>query len=186
MARTPISKKTRFEVFKRDQFTCQYCGASAPEVILEIDHIKPVSKGGTNDILNLVTSCRNCNRGKSKNELSDNSVVKLQKKQLDDMQIRKEQREMLVEWKEFLSRELDEEVNCIEEFFLNETGYQFTKSGSRKIRDIISRFGFSEAYDSCSISINKYFKGSKDSASYAFEKIGGVCYNRQKARKEDA
>lgn len=58
--RRPVSKKLRFEVFKRDNFKCQYCGASAPDVILEVDHINPVAKGGKNDILNLVTSCRDC------------------------------------------------------------------------------------------------------------------------------
>jgi len=54
----------RFEVFKRDNFTCRYCGKSSPEVILEIDHVDPKSNGGTNDPLNLVTSCWECNRGK--------------------------------------------------------------------------------------------------------------------------
>ena len=38
-----ISKKIRFEVFKRDGFTCQYCGKSPPGVTLEADHIKPFS-----------------------------------------------------------------------------------------------------------------------------------------------
>ncbi len=62
--RKPISKKTRFEVFKRDKFTCQYCGRMSPDVILEVDHIKPVADGGTNKLINLITSCRDCNRGK--------------------------------------------------------------------------------------------------------------------------
>ncbi|MFX5785200.1 HNH endonuclease, partial [Acinetobacter baumannii] len=44
--RKNISTKTRFEVFKRDSFKCQYCGRCAPEVILHVDHIHPVSKGG--------------------------------------------------------------------------------------------------------------------------------------------
>ena len=57
-------KSKRFKILKRDNYTCQYCGRSAPKVTLEIDHQKPVSKGGTNDINNLVTSCRSCNRGK--------------------------------------------------------------------------------------------------------------------------
>lgn len=69
MSRKPISKKLRFEVFKRDSFICQYCGKSAPSVVLEVDHIEPVSKGGTNDILNLVTSCFDCNNGRRR--LSD-------------------------------------------------------------------------------------------------------------------
>ena len=42
MTRQAISKKLRFEIFKRDSFTCQYCGSSAPEVLLHADHLKPV------------------------------------------------------------------------------------------------------------------------------------------------
>lgn len=74
--RKPLSKKMRFEVFKRDKFTCQYCGRMSPDVILEVYHIKPVAEGGTNDLINLVTSCRDCNRGKGKRKISDNSAVK--------------------------------------------------------------------------------------------------------------
>ena len=55
--RTSISKKLRFEIFKRDSFKCQYCGKESPNVILEIDHINPISNGGKNDILNLITCC---------------------------------------------------------------------------------------------------------------------------------
>jgi CRISPR/Cas system Type II protein with McrA/HNH and RuvC-like nuclease domain len=69
LKRKSITKKLRFEVFKRDLFKCQYCGNHPPEIVLEIDHIKPVSKGGTNDIENLITSCFDCNRGKSDKEL---------------------------------------------------------------------------------------------------------------------
>lgn len=63
--RKPISKRVRFNVFKRDLFTCQYCGNKPPTVILEIDHVHPVSQGGTNDSDNLITACFDCNRGKS-------------------------------------------------------------------------------------------------------------------------
>lgn len=61
-----ISKKLRFEVFKRDGFTCQYCGKKTPETVLEVDHIVSVSEGGQDDMTNLVTSCFDCNRGKGK------------------------------------------------------------------------------------------------------------------------
>ena len=54
--RRKLSKKIRFEVFKRDNFTCQYCGRKAPDVVLEVDHIIPVAKGGKNNIMNLITS----------------------------------------------------------------------------------------------------------------------------------
>jgi DNA-directed RNA polymerase subunit RPC12/RpoP len=63
-ARIAISKKTRFEVFKRDGFVCQYCGATPPKIVLHVDHILPVKEGGKNNIDNLVTSCEPCNLGK--------------------------------------------------------------------------------------------------------------------------
>lgn len=54
----------RFDVFKRDSFTCCYCGRRPPEVVLEVDHIDPVSNGGTDAFENLLTACFDCNRGK--------------------------------------------------------------------------------------------------------------------------
>jgi hypothetical protein len=65
MKRTAVSKRVRFEIFKRDNFTCVYCGTKPPNTVLEADHILPVSKGGTNIMENLITSCFDCNRGKS-------------------------------------------------------------------------------------------------------------------------
>jgi len=62
--------KLRFEVFKRDNFTCQYCGRKAPNVILQTDHILPKNKGGNNNINNLITSCEDCNLGKGDTLLS--------------------------------------------------------------------------------------------------------------------
>ena len=59
-----ITKKLRFEVFKRDGFKCAYCGKNPPQVTLEVDHIDPKSKGGKDDINNLVSACFDCNRGK--------------------------------------------------------------------------------------------------------------------------
>lgn len=61
----------RFEVFKRDGFTCQYCGRKPPDVVLEADHIVPRIAGGTDDLENLVTACWDCNRGKGAGLLDD-------------------------------------------------------------------------------------------------------------------
>lgn len=57
-----VTPKIRFEVLKRDNFTCQYCGAHGEGVVLEVDHIIPISKGGTSDMGNLITACFDCNR----------------------------------------------------------------------------------------------------------------------------
>jgi hypothetical protein len=58
----------RFRVLQRDEFTCRYCGAKAPDVLLEVDHVVPKSKGGTNSFDNFVTACQPCNRGKRDRE----------------------------------------------------------------------------------------------------------------------
>lgn len=60
-----LSKRTRFEIFKRDLFTCRYCGKRPPDVVLEVDHVIARKNGGTDDPDNLATSCADCNRGKA-------------------------------------------------------------------------------------------------------------------------
>jgi hypothetical protein len=69
--RKSLGKTARFEVFKRDHFTCQYCGAQPPSVVLIVDHILPVSKGGGNEDTNLTTACEPCNQGKKARILAD-------------------------------------------------------------------------------------------------------------------
>jgi hypothetical protein len=69
--RRSTGKRIRFDVFCRDGFTCQYCGRRPPEVVLELDHIHPHSQGGSDEELNLVTSCEDCNRGKSDRVLAE-------------------------------------------------------------------------------------------------------------------
>ena len=69
--RKPIKQSLRFAVFKRDEFTCIYCGRKSPEVELEADHKFPHKKGGKDEIENLVTSCTDCNRGKGSGDITD-------------------------------------------------------------------------------------------------------------------
>lgn len=69
----PLSKRTRFEIFKRDGFVCQYCGRRPDDgvTVLEVDHVHPQAMGGTDDEMNLVTSCAECNRGKAAKLLAE-------------------------------------------------------------------------------------------------------------------
>ena len=66
--------RTRFFVLARDNFKWQYCGRSPQNsnCVLEVDHVMPRSKGGSNELSNLVTSCWECNHGKSDVLLSFN------------------------------------------------------------------------------------------------------------------
>jgi hypothetical protein len=65
-----ISPSVRFDVLRRDNFTCRYCGRKAPLVRLQVDHIVPWSAGGTNELSNLATVCVECNIGKSAKSLT--------------------------------------------------------------------------------------------------------------------
>ncbi len=60
-----LSKRLRYEVMRRDAFTCRYCGGGAPEVELTVDHVQPTTLGGSDEASNLVTACASCNAGKS-------------------------------------------------------------------------------------------------------------------------
>ncbi len=60
-----VSKRLRYEILRRDNHTCRYCGAAAPDVPLRVDHVTPVALGGSDKPENLVTSCEPCNSGKS-------------------------------------------------------------------------------------------------------------------------
>lgn len=61
-----VSKRLRFEILRRDNHTCKYCGAKdADDSPLTIDHVTPLALGGTDDPSNLVAACADCNAGKS-------------------------------------------------------------------------------------------------------------------------
>jgi len=73
--------RLRFQILRRDNFTCQYCGQHAPDVRLEVDHIVARANGGTDDASNLVTACFACNRGKQRLHLGDSYVGRSRQQQ---------------------------------------------------------------------------------------------------------
>lgn len=61
----PVSKRLRYEILRRDNHACRYCGGVAPDAVLTVDHVVPSALGGSDDPSNLVAACRDCNAGKS-------------------------------------------------------------------------------------------------------------------------
>lgn len=107
--RVGLSKKIRYEVFKRDNFKCFYCGKKPSDegVVLEVDHVLPVYEGGTNDIENLVTSCKDCNRGKGKTKLNDKNYSSLKKAEHDSVDDKIDLMKEFVKSRMNKSREID-------------------------------------------------------------------------------
>jgi hypothetical protein len=72
-----VTKRTRFEVLRRDSHTCRYCGQSAPDVKLTVDHVVPVALGGSDDPSNLASACWECNIGKASTSPSEAKVAEV-------------------------------------------------------------------------------------------------------------
>lgn len=181
MARKQISKKIRFEVFKRDSFKCQYCGAEPPNVILHVDHIHPVSKDGDNDLLNLITSCQPCNLGKGATPLSDQSALHKQKEMLNELNKKREQLEMLLKWKSELKNLNDYALSACEEHWNKSVGgYHLNEVGLKKLLGHLKKYGISELMDAIDLSTDKYLvkdesgQYAKQSVEMAFSKVGAI------------
>lgn len=72
-----MGKQIRVQVLVRDKYRCQMCGRTKDEVPLEVDHIIPISDGGTDELSNLATLCRDCNRGKSAYHFTDYNSIRV-------------------------------------------------------------------------------------------------------------
>jgi hypothetical protein len=184
--RKPLTKKLRFEVFKRDSFTCQYCGRQAPDVVLQVDHIEPVSKDGTNDLLNLITSCGECNAGKSDRQLSDNAVLDKQRQQLKQLQERKEQIEMMRQWQKGLLALKEDVTEQLADFWAEQiSGFHLNKVGKQELKKLVEQFEPSEIVAAMDIAVQQYVEyqnvePTSDSVETAWQKVGGICRMRRK------
>lgn len=170
--RKTISTTTRFEVFKRDSFKCQYCGKAAPEVVLEIEHIEPHSKGGSDDMLNLVTSCWACNNGKSDRRLSDDAALLKQRVELEELQARRDQLEMMLRWRnENVAAEEDAVSMFAKEYERLVPGYELNETGLQSAKLLIKKFGAARALtalDEAAVQVIRFDrKGKVDKASTA-------------------
>lgn len=161
-----VSLKLRFEVFKRDNFTCQYCGCKTPEVILELEHIIPLSKGGTDDLDNLTTSCFECNRGKGASLLD----TILKDKDIHDETILLAEREFqLAEYNHMKKKIRDRESKEIEElknyfadqFRDNERGYAVREFPDTIIRQCLKTMSYIDIFELIDIAVNITSRDSK-------------------------
>lgn len=189
--RIQISKKMRYEVFRRDAFKCQYCGRSAPDVVLEIDHINPVSKGGENGILNLVTACVDCNRGKGARKIEDDSIISKQREQLEDLNLKREQMKMMIEWRKELLEIEQLAFDHIKDFWAGSTGTSLNHDGEMEMKQWIKKYSWSEVVEALEISTNQYLKTEPGtdvfthaSVEKAFEYIGRICRSRAKDKEK--
>ena len=161
-----VSKKVRFEVFKRDNFQCQYCGNTPPSIILEIDHVLPRSKKGNDSIENLVTSCFDCNRGKSDGLLS---TIPIPLKQTFDGI--KEREEQLKEYNKLLAsirRRQNSDIKRVELVYSSYfPDYVFSDSFKESIRhNFLTKFNVSDLQDMMHLACQKVARNERKALKY--------------------
>ena len=173
--RKQISTRTRFEIFKRDGFECQYCGRTPPAVILEVDHICPVCEGGTNDPDNLVTSCQDCNRGKAGVPLS--SVPQSLSDKAAEVAEREKQ---LAGYREIMDKRrerLEAETWEVADIFIAHA----RKDGIRKdyfasIKRFVEKLGVHECLEAMEIATSRSFFNDNKTFKY----FCGICWRKIK------
>lgn len=154
---------------------------------MHVDHVLPVSEGGTNDIGNLVTACSDCNLGKGASIIDTGR--NLTKKQLRELRERREQIELLQKW----NKELLEIKNIeVEEVVLTcnnrllEAGLQLTVNNGYKgeLRQLLNKFTAKEVNDAINTAFDAYVITSKEDAEKALSKVPGICFNKRRERED--
>lgn len=174
--RKGISKKVRFEIFKRDGFSCQYCGATPPKVILHVDHIVAVAEGGGNEMDNLVTACEPCNLGKGARALHVAPVSLADKaKQIQEAEAQLKGYQEIIAAKH---ERIRDEVYLIDELFHEfNPGYVMSESAKTSVMGFIEKIGYHEVERAMRIAYTK----TTVNASQRFRYFCGICWNIARA-----
>jgi len=176
-ARVSLSKTQRFQIFKRDGFQCQYCGATPPAVVLEVDHIIPVSKGGKNDSHNLVTACFDCNRGKRDgllNAIPDSLEERTARAQeLEDQTLAYEK--LLRAKKRRILNGIKSVENAFQEAFPD---YSFSASFKGSVRHFVNELPTEEVCDAMDLAVYRVgHSGHQNTLKY----FCGICWKKIKS-----
>jgi len=181
-----LSKVIRFEVFKRDSFSCQYCGQKPPVVILEIDHIHPISLGGDNSQANLITACFDCNRGKSARLL--NQVIDPISSQMEK---EKERIKQLKEYNTFLiskRKKIDKAIEDVGIYWFNifkdeKDKYCFGESRIPSIKKFLETLPVEKIKEAMDIAHLRIDLEDDGSDFHIWKYFCGVCWGMIKGRK---
>jgi hypothetical protein len=171
-----VTKKKRFEILSRDGFACVYCGQKGDSVKLEIDHVIPKSKGGSNEIGNLVTACFECNRGKSTRLLSEATTVDIVVRNNERVVSMAESETAKIRAVRAAKRELSKFIRELEAYFSD----CILQRESKTVRFFLSELGPSVVMDSAEIA------SCRRSASVArWKYFCGICWNKIRSKESE-
>lgn len=178
MARKSTGTRLRFKVFQRDGFTCQYCGAKpgSEDVILQVDHIVPVSKGGNNDIENLITACRKCNAGKTDRSLSD--ITPSISKNIEEITEKYEQLKGFYEYQQKSDKLKQKMLSSLDVYWYDLFDVSLDTKERISVKQFMKIFSIEEIKDAMDLSTKVKHP------HYAFKYMCGVLHNKRKERED--
>lgn len=174
MKRESISTRTRFEIFKRDGFACQYCGSTPPGVLLEVDHIVPVAEGGGKQMDNLTTACADCNRGKGAKPLT--VVPQSLKDQAAAVAERESQLRGYHNVLEARRQRIEDETWEIVEALEGKPADSYNRRSISSIRMFLERMPFYDVLDAAEIAFSRFPYGGLKRFRY----FCGICWRKIK------
>ena len=178
-----VAKSVRFEIFKRDKFQCQYCGRTPPTVVLEIDHVIPVSKGGDDLQENLITACQDCNRGKAARPL-DRIPAPL----VDQMKQKQERLDQIEAYNAFLTEIRERQIQQIDrigyywfnKFNKKKNRFVFGDQRAPTIKTFLSKLPEAEILDAIDIAHARLPVTEESQDHRTFKYFCGVCWKKIK------
>jgi hypothetical protein len=185
--RKSTGKRQRFNIFKRDRFTCQYCGRTPPDVILVIDHILPVAAGGGEEETNKITACEACNQGKAAGLLTE-SPRSLDKQLAEQV----ERQEQLAEFNAYLMelrKEQDSLARQLGVYWCDRTHpdsekgqWTFGTSRLTSVMGFLKRLPVAEVYEAIDIAFSRKPPRAKRDED-TFKYFCGICWSKIKQRE---
>jgi hypothetical protein len=188
-----VSVRSRFEVFKRDRFTCRYCGKHPPDVLLEVDHVIPRAAGGTDELDNLVAACWDCNRGKSDRLLHETSAPIISPSTVEEAQERAEQARAYAE-----AIQLDRELrlrfeDMVSDAWCRAFGGEATEIDGQphwrlpegrfpkqaSVRRLLGLLPVMDMLDAVDITASRFRTPNEDAERYFF----GICWSKTRERE---
>lgn len=189
-----VGQKLRFEVFKRDSFTCQYCGRKPPDVVLNADHVLAKAAGGGDDFENLVTSCWDCNIGKF-----DRPVDVTALPQRESLEIKAERLAQMKALHEMLLGEEKVKSKLVSDLCIvwakrdglyhSDGKFNYWSDLPDALRQFLKKLPLDEIHDAIAIAFRKFSRkgvAEKTYQEYRFKFFCGTCWRKIKQREEEA
>jgi HNH endonuclease len=170
----PLTLSARFEVFKRDGFTCQYCGRKTPDVVLEVDHVIPRAADGGDEPENLVTACFDCNHGKAARLLDDRAPTPSVAAQADMLCEREEQLRAYHELRDEITERRNQTYDTVRNHWFDVWGAtslnRWHMPWDNTLRAAVDKLGPTEVMDAMDITATRFGYVTSNAVRY----FGGI------------